>query len=98
MKNLKLSVSLAALVLGIGSAFATTANHSFTNKKWGRDPLTGVYTDVTGQSSPADYKCKDGANSCTEEYPADVDPNNQAGDTHPGTVTPVNIILGNFSQ
>jgi hypothetical protein len=98
MKNLKLSVSLAALILGIGTAFATTSHPSFANKKWGKDPVSGLYTEVTGQSAPGDYRCTTATTSCTEEYPADVDPNNQAGDAHPGTVSPVNIILGSFSQ
>ena len=95
MKNLKLKMSVAALVLGLGSAMATTHSNS-TNRKWGRDAL-GVYTEVTGMNAPADYKCKSSSSTCTEEYPADVDPNDQAGDAHAGTALPTNIVLGDFS-
>ena len=95
MKNLKLNLSAIALLLGVGSALATS-HHSFANRKWGRDRVTGIYTEVTGMTPP-DYKCASSTNICTEEYPADVDPNNQAGDQHPGTALPSNTVLGNFS-
>jgi hypothetical protein len=95
MKNLKLKMSVIALVLGFGTAMATT-QHSFANRKWGKDPLTGVYTEVTGLSSPSGYDCTPSANVCTEEYPMDVDPNNQAGDDHDGIAQPTNQILGKF--
>ncbi|MFD0767143.1 hypothetical protein ACFQZI_19975 [Mucilaginibacter lutimaris] len=91
MKNLKLKMSVAALLLGFGSAMAT-AHHAFANRKWGKDPMTGVYSDLTGVS----YICNQSTRVCTEEYPADVDPNNQAGDQHPGTVQPTNIVLGDL--
>ena len=95
MKNLKFNLSVAALILGMGSALATT-HHNTSNRKWGRDHVTGIYTEVTGLTPP-DYKCKSSTNICTEEYPEDVDPNNQAGDQHPGSALPSNTLLGDFS-
>ena len=98
MKKLKVSLSALVVILGIGSAFATVTKHDLANRKWGRDPLTGVYTDITGGEKGTDYTCTGTSIVCSEEYPADVDPNNQAGDTHPGTALPMNVESGSFAQ
>jgi len=97
MKHLKVALAIAAIAAATGSAVATT-HHNFSNKKWGRNPSTGLYIDITGQSQGVDYQCNAGSNVCTAEYPADVDPNNQAGDAHPGTVLPTNVVNGAFAQ
>jgi hypothetical protein len=94
MKNLKLNFAVAALVLGFGSAMATT-HHAFANRTWGYDQSTGKYILV---SSTPGYSCDPSAQVCTADYPLDVDPNNQATDQHPGIAQPSNIVLGDFSQ
>jgi hypothetical protein len=94
MKNLRLKFAAAALILGIGSAMATT-HHAFANRTWGYDQSTGKYIEV---STTPGYSCVGSAQTCTADYPLDVDPNNQAGDAHPGTAQPSNIILGDFDQ
>ena len=93
MKNLRLKFAAAALVLGFGSAMATT-HHAFANRTWTKDAISGLYSDVTGQA----YDCTTSTKVCTEDYPADVDPNNQAADQHPGIAQPTNIVLGKFVQ
>ncbi|RFZ92876.1 hypothetical protein D0C36_15915 [Mucilaginibacter conchicola] len=97
MKNLKVKLAAIALVLGAGSALAS-AHHAFATRKWGKDASTGIYTEVTGLSSPSGYRCQNSSNVCTEEYPTDVDPNNQANDSHPGIAQPSNTVLGTFLQ
>jgi len=93
MKNLKIDLAAIALVLGAGSALAMTGTHRFANKTWGKLP-NGTYVNVTGQP----YSCTPSAAVCTEDYPSDVNPNNQAGDAHPGIADPVNIVHGAFSN
>ena len=92
MKNLRLKMAVAALVLGVGSAMAT-AHNPFANRTWAKDSL-GHYSDVTGQA----YDCTPGTQVCTEDYPTGVNPNNQSTDSYPGIAQPSNVILGNFAQ
>lgn len=98
MKNLKVNFFAIVLVLGIGTAFATASHHRLDDRKWARDPMTGVYTDITGQQKGDDYQCNGNNGICTAEYPADVNPNNQGSDQHPGTVAPDATELGSFVQ
>jgi len=98
MKRLKISFAALAVVLGLGSAFATTTYHPFSNKTWGLNQATGLYIDVTGQTKGVDYSCASSTKICTEDYPSDVNPNDQDHDAHPGTVQGTNIVLGNFSN
>jgi hypothetical protein len=96
MKNLKVSLAALALLIGTSAAFASALHRPFTNKKWGRDPQTGLYVDVTGQIKGSGYSCTGTTSTCTAEFPADVDPNDQAHDAHPGTVAGVNVEPGIF--
>jgi hypothetical protein len=93
MRNLKVSLSLFALVLGMGTAFATANLHKKLNRTWGKES-SGLYTEVTGQS----YECSEGTQTCTAQFPADVNPNDQANDAHPGIVPESNIEQGVFSN
>lgn len=96
MKNLKVHFSMLALVLGIGTAFATV-RHQAGTKTWARNPTSGLYTDITAQD-PNAHECSDSQNICTAVYEDDVNPNNQAGDAHPGTAQPLSVELGDFSN
>jgi hypothetical protein len=96
MKKLKVSLSMFALILGLGTAFATAHHAKPASKTWSRNPSTGLYSDITGQ--PQTYNCDDAQTVCTAVYPSDVDPNNQAGDAHPGIAQPTSVELGNFSN
>lgn len=83
MKNLKFKLAVAALVLGVGSAFATLKHYDPTDRKWSKDPATGVYTDITGQSKGFDYDCDSSDAICTETYPLGVDPNHNTNNVQP---------------
>lgn len=85
-------------MLGMGSAFATTAYRPFTNKTWALNQATGLYIDVTGQIRGVDYTCTNSTATCTADFPSDVNPNDQAHDSHPGTVQGTNIQTGVFSN
>jgi hypothetical protein len=98
MKNLKVKMAAMALLIGTGAAFASVAPKAFTNKKWGLDRATGLYIDVTGETKGVGYSCTGVSETCTAQFPSDVDPNNQAGDAHPGTVAGTNIEPGVFGQ
>ncbi|OOQ59993.1 DUF6520 family protein [Mucilaginibacter pedocola] len=98
MKNLKVKMAALALILGTGAAFASVTPKPFLNKKWGLNRSTGQYVEVTGQTKGADYTCTGVSETCTAQFPSDVDPNNQAGDAHPGTVAGTNIEPGIFAQ
>ncbi|MFB9844027.1 DUF6520 family protein [Mucilaginibacter ginsenosidivorans] len=98
MKKLKVSITALALVLGVGTAFATTAYRPFTNKTWALNPSTGLYMDITGQVRGVDYNCTGASGTCTADFPSDVNPNDQAHDAHPGTVQGTNIQTGVFSN
>ncbi|MES2063577.1 MAG: DUF6520 family protein [Bacteroidota bacterium] len=87
MKNLRLKLAVAALVLGLGSAMATT-HHAFANKSWGHR-TDGSYVDLTGVN-PNRYSCAESEETCIAVYPATQNPN-----TNPAN--PVSIIFGTFS-
>jgi hypothetical protein len=91
MKSLKVSLSALAILLGLGSALLTSAAPHFSNKTWGRDPLTGVYTEVTGQHQGSDYTCKSAITVCTAVYPATQNPNADPSN-------PISTVLGDFSN
>jgi hypothetical protein len=93
MKNLKVQMSMLALVLGIGTAFATVHPVGTGTKKWSRNHTSGVYTELPPSQS---YSCLDASTICTATYPDDVNPNNQAGDAHPGIVQPTSFETGDF--
>ena len=97
MKDLKIKLAAMAILLGIGSAFATVTPHRTDLKRWGKYP-SGLYTEVTGDVKGTDYFCNGMSSICTEEYPADVDPNNQLTDDHAGIASPVNSVIGTFSN
>jgi hypothetical protein len=90
MKNLKVKLASAAIILGLGAAFATAAPHRFSNKTWGKEP-TGGYIDVTGQHQGTDYTCSTGTTVCTAVYPATQDPN-----VNPAN--PISTVLGVFGN
>lgn len=98
MKKLKVSLSAMALILGVGAALATTPNRSLDTKKWALNRSTGLYEDITGQSMGNDYSCVQDDQTCTAEFPSDVNPNDQDNDAHPGTVEASNRILGQFAN
>lgn len=98
MKKLKVSLSAMALILGIGAAFATAPHRSLDTKKWSLNRSTGQYEDITGQAMGNDYECLADNQTCTAEFPSDVNPNDQDNDAHPGTVEASNRILGQFSN
>ena len=74
MKNLKVKMSMLAIVAGFGFAFAGSAHGAFSNRKWAKQS-TGSYTDITGQVIGVDYSCKASTNTCTAVYPSTQDPN-----------------------
>jgi hypothetical protein len=75
MKNLKVKLSALAVIMAVSGAFATMQPKHFAAHKWGRDPLTGVYTDITGETEGQQYNCDDSPEICTATYPAGQDPN-----------------------
>lgn len=77
MKSLKVKLSVLALILGMGAAFAT-AKHLGPNHKWSRDPISGAYTDITGQQQGIDYACDEASSVCTAVYPEGQNPNSDA--------------------
>lgn len=89
MKNLKFKLSVMAIVLGMGSAFATLKHPDPTDRKWSRDPSTGVYADITGETKGFDYDCDANPGICTATYPEGVDPNH-----NPDNVQPVSVENG----
>jgi len=91
MKHLKVSLSLLALVLGAGSAFATVAHKDLTERKWARDAASGVYSDITGQQKGVDYECDNSSAICTATYPDGVNPN-----SNPDHVAPLSTEQGLF--
>jgi len=98
----KISIlGVAALIIGGTAAFTTSKSESVLIK-YGYDQSTSMWEDVTGlqQSDPnttRDYRCDESSNTCTAEFPEDVNPNDQANDSHPGVVSPTNIQEGDFS-
>jgi hypothetical protein len=74
MRNLKVKLSVLAMLVGLGSAFATRKPLD-DNHKWSRDAVSGAYTDITGQQLGTDYSCDNGSDVCTATYPAAQDPN-----------------------
>ncbi|RFZ85114.1 hypothetical protein DYU05_05795 [Mucilaginibacter terrenus] len=98
MKNLKLKMAALALLIGSGAAFASVNHKPVLNKRWGLDRSSGQYVDVTGKMVGIGYECTGTSETCTAEFPSDVNPNNQAGDSHPGTVAGTNIEPGIFAQ
>ena len=89
MKNQKFKLAAMAMILGISGAVAGAHKINLTDHKWGRNPTTGVYTDITGEIKGTDYFCDQSANICTATYPAGQDPN-----TNPNS--PHSLELGNF--
>jgi hypothetical protein len=98
MKKLKVSLSAMALLLGVGAALATTPQGSLDSKKWALNRSNGQYEEITGQQMGSDYTCNLDNQTCTAEFPSDVNPNDQDNDAHPGTVEASNRILGQFSN
>jgi hypothetical protein len=89
MKNFKLTLSVAALALGLGSAVMTSAAPSgFANKSWGHR-ADGSYVDLTGVN-PNTYSCSESDNICIAVYPSTQNPN-----TNPAN--PVSTLPGTFS-
>lgn len=96
MKKLKVSLSAMALLLGIGAALATTPHRNLEDKRWGLNRTTGMYEDITGQTPGTDYECQSASGICSETYPADVNPNDQENDAHPGVVAASSTQQGQF--
>lgn len=91
MKNLRSKMAIAAILLSAGAAFAGAAPSHFASHKWARNPLTGAYTDITGQVKGINYSCSSASTVCTATYPEGVNPNNQVA-------TPLSTENGQFSQ
>lgn len=89
MKNLRVKLSVLALLLGAGSAFAGMS-HKVADRKWTQDPQTLTYTPVTGTQG-IDYECIDNPGNCTESYPDGVNPN-----SNPNNVQPTSVEHGEF--
>jgi hypothetical protein len=85
MKNLKVKMSMLAVVIGFAGAFASSAHGSFANKTWGRES-SGLYVDVTGQNQGTDYNCTGSSGICTAVYPATQNPNSNPN--NPISTTP----------
>lgn len=96
MKHLKVSISAMALILGMSAAFATAGHRNLDDKKWGVNRSTGMYEDITGQSEDTEYECNSDEGICTETFPSDVNPNDQANDQHPGVALPTSRVSGEF--
>jgi hypothetical protein len=75
MKNLKFQFALAAMLLGFGGAVATAQHRSLVDQKWARNPVTGLYTNITGQNQGFEYDCDHSSDVCTATYPPGQDPN-----------------------
>ena len=95
MKNLRIKLSVLALILGLGSAFATI-KPQFAIKRWTQDPQSLTYTDITALGD--NYECSESTNLCTVEYPEGVNPNDQEHDAYPGTAPASNQVSGDFSN
>jgi hypothetical protein len=75
MKSLKIKLSALAVILAVSGAFATRQPKHFAAHTWGRDAVSGQYTDITGEKEGTDYNCDPGTDVCTATYPAGQDPN-----------------------
>jgi hypothetical protein len=92
MKNLRSKMAAMAIVLSAGAAFASAAPSHFASHKWARNPLTGTFTDITGQTKGINYNCTANTSvTCTATYPEGVNPNNQVA-------TPLSTEIGQFAQ
>jgi hypothetical protein len=92
MKNLRSKMAVMAIILSAGAAFAGTTPAHFASHKWGRNPLTNAYTDITGQTKGVNYRCSSNTSViCTATYAEGVNPNNQVA-------TPLSTETGEFSQ
>ena len=95
MKNLKVKLSAIALVLGLGTAFATVQHHDPSDRKWTKDPSSGLYSEITGQEEGTNYDCNESTARCSETYPEAVNPNTNPA-TGPLHVEPISYELGDF--
>lgn len=77
------------MILGVSGAVATAHPAKLANHKWGRNPSTGMFTDITGQQQGIDYQCNESTKTCTATYPAGQDPN-----VNPAS--PVSVELGDL--
>jgi hypothetical protein len=94
MKNLKVKLSVLALILGMSTAFAGLQHKRFGIQKWTED-AGGAYSPVTGTKG-IDYLCSESANHCTETYPDTVNPNTNPPLGEQGHVEPTSVELGDF--
>ncbi|NCD69096.1 hypothetical protein [Mucilaginibacter agri] len=94
MKNVSFKMGL--LAVAIGGTFALSTSARTLDRKWGLNSSTGMYTDLTGKIQGTNYRCDASANTCTESYPSDVNPNDQANDQHPGVAEPTASTEGTF--
>jgi len=75
MNRLKIKLSVLAVILGISGAFATMQHRGLDDQKWSRNPISGVYTNITGEQQGPDYHCTESTDVCTATYPEGQDPN-----------------------
>ena len=78
MKSLQVKLSVLAVILGMGGAFATVQHRAFSDRKWSFDPSSGQYQDITGQTQGIEYDCDLASSVCTATYPQGQDPNSNA--------------------
>ena len=78
MKSLQVKLSVLAVILGMGGAFATVQHRAFSDRKWSYDAVQHQYTDITGQQVGTDYNCDPGSSVCTATYPQGQNPNSNA--------------------
>ncbi|OCX54303.1 hypothetical protein BEL04_08575 [Mucilaginibacter sp. PPCGB 2223] len=84
MKNLKVKLAALAMVIGLGSAFATVKHVALSDRKWSYDASLDQYTDITGQQKGINYDCDEASSVCTATYPQAQDPNQD--DSNPVSV------------
>jgi hypothetical protein len=90
MKSLKVKLAMLAMVIGLGSAFATVKHHALSDRKWSRDASSGQYQDITGQTQGIEYDCDLASSVCTATYPEGQNPNSDASN-------PVSVETGVFN-
>ncbi|WP_316747113.1 hypothetical protein [Pedobacter gandavensis] len=96
-KNALKSVNIFGLLAITLIAFATmafTPSKNLATKKYGYNPSTSQWVDITGlqqsdELNTRDYKCSQSQTTCSAEF--EVNPN-----TNPGAI-PSNIVLGTFA-
>lgn len=86
MKKLKVSLTAAALMIGVAVAFATAApTHLNPTKTFAYNQATGQWIDVTGETEGVDYRCNSSEQTCTAQFTNDDPETGQEINEVPGS-------------